>query len=159
MSGYISRLRKLIGSQKILHPAARILVENDKGEFLLVEKQDRNRVALPAGAMEEGESLEECIRREVREETGLELGKVMLIGLSSNPANETVTYPNGDVVQYVSAEFYANTFSGELTPADTGEIIRAYFRPKEWLERIPQGEKSILKSWEYFQQTGQVRLS
>ena len=39
---------------------------------------------MPGGGLKKGESLEEAARREAREETGAELGKVTLVGVYSN---------------------------------------------------------------------------
>ncbi|MCA1010017.1 NUDIX hydrolase [Halobacillus halophilus] len=47
-------------------------ITNEKGELLLVKNEHRNDTyEMPGGRMEKGESLEEAIRREIYEETGV----------------------------------------------------------------------------------------
>ena len=65
MPSYISNLRTKIGHDKFIHPAARIIVENEKGEILFIRRTDNGKLGIPAGGLEENETIEECIRREV----------------------------------------------------------------------------------------------
>ncbi len=150
---YIQKLRRKIGHDKFIHPAARILVENDKGEILFVERVDNGLLGIPAGGFEENETISECIIREVREETGLELQSVTLIGISSDPKNETVQYPNGDVIQYFTLEFYSKDWTGDLKVQDTHEIKKASFKDKRFLEQLPVNERSIVQSLKHYKQT------
>ena len=61
------------------------------GKVLMV-KQYRHGIGktsmeLPGGVAEEGESMEEAVRREMREETGYEFGKLEYLGkISANPS-------------------------------------------------------------------------
>ena len=130
MEGYISSLRRLIGHRKFIHPAARILLENAQRELLLILRSDNNSCRLGAGALEEGETIEACIRREVTEETGLVLRSLVPIGMSTRPSAETVTYPNGDVVQYFTVVFYSNDW--ERQPVERSEEAREirFFSPE-----------------------------
>jgi len=113
MKNYIKNLRKKIGNQKFIHPAARIIIENELGQILFIKRIDNGNLGIPAGGFEENETIEECIIREVKEETGLEILSLQLIGLSSNPKNETVKYPNGDKIQYFTCEFFILMISKE----------------------------------------------
>jgi len=159
MKNYISKMRSKIGHAKFIHPAARILIENDKGEILFVERNDSWKFGIPAGALEEGETIEQCIIREVREETGLEILSLEVIGISTDPNLETVHYPNGDVIQYFTVEFYSNHWSGTLKVHDTEEIKNAIFKDKSFLDQIPKNEQSIVQSLKYFKKENRIRLS
>lgn len=57
-----------------------VAVINEKGEFLLQKRSD-GLWGVPGGFMELGESTEEVGRREVFEETGIEVGKLDLVGV------------------------------------------------------------------------------
>lgn len=57
------------------------VIHNDQGEYLICKKPTNLGVfpgqwALPGGGIEPGEHMEESLRREVREEVGLEVGEV-----------------------------------------------------------------------------------
>lgn len=148
---YISSLRALIGHRKFIHPAARILIENDLGEFLFIERLDNGKLGIPAGALEEGESIEECIRREVKEETGLELLSLELIGISTHPQRESVNYPNGDQIQYFTVEFYSNEYAG--TPkADQIETKSVCFLPPAHLKELAENERHIMESLSFYRE-------
>lgn len=61
--------------------SAAVVITNRAGEVLLLDHRIRPRSGwgLPGGFLEHGEQPEEGIRREIREETGLELGSVSLL--------------------------------------------------------------------------------
>ena len=155
---YIFRLRQKIGKQRFIHPGARILVENHAGEFLFIKRRDNGRIALPGGGLEENESIQDCIIREVFEETGIEIRSLQVIGISTDPGNETVQYPNGDVIQYFTIEFYSNEWEGTVQVKDADEVIEAAWLDASHLEQIPDNEKSIMESWNFFKHHGYVRL-
>lgn len=158
MSEYIRKIRAKLGREKFIHPAARIIIENDAQQVLVIERKDNGRIGIPAGALEEGETIEEGIIREVLEETGLNLTAVEVIGISSNPELETVTYPNGDTIQYFTVEFYSNQWEGTLAPQDAGEVKRALFLNRENLAALPENERSALESLDYYRTHGSIRL-
>ena len=54
-----------------IQPAARAVIFDEKNRILLIRRGDNHRWALPAGGMEPGESVTDCMTREVWEETGL----------------------------------------------------------------------------------------
>lgn len=159
MSDYIQKMRTRLGQDKFIHPAARIIVENKNKEVLVVKRADNGQIGLPAGAFEENETIKECIVREVREETGIEIIDLDVIGISSNPDLESVEYPNGDKMQYFTIEFYSNHWKGELKDTSDEEVRVAQFMVVEMLEEVlPANEWSAFKSLQYFQAHQQILL-
>ena len=158
MKNYIKNLRKKIGHQKFIHPAARIIIENELGQILFIKRIDNGNLGIPAGGFEENENIEECIIREVREETGLEILSLQLIGLSTHPKNETVEYPNGDVIQYFTCEFYSNDFHGKVKP-DNEETRKVEFLNFSNFQKLPKNEKGVFESLVYFRKNGRVMLT
>lgn len=99
----------------LLQDGAAAIIVNDKGQILLQSRADRDEWGLPGGCQEVGETFEEVIIRELKEETNydvkeedLELVKVVS-GMS-----RLSSYPNGDVVVNNTVLFCIRKFSGEL---------------------------------------------
>ncbi len=159
MHNYIQNLRKLIGNRKFIHPGARIIVENEQGQILMIRRKDNGNWGLPAGGLEENETIQECIIREVKEETGLDILALQVIGIGSDPIIETIKYPNQDVVQYFNIEFYSNQFSGAIAVLDEEEILSAEFVAKEMIQSLPENEQHTFKSLAYFEEHGQIYFS
>ncbi|MBQ9233123.1 MAG: 8-oxo-dGTP diphosphatase [Lachnospiraceae bacterium] len=65
------------------------------------------------GHFEFGESPDECLLREVNEETGLNLTEYRARGI--------ITFCYGDIVEYMHL-YTADEFTGELTDCDEGEL-------------------------------------
>jgi ADP-ribose pyrophosphatase YjhB (NUDIX family) len=82
--------------------------------LLLQRRSDNGQWGLPGGPVEIGESVTEAILREVREETGLLIDVVRLIGVYSDPRLQIVRYPDGRVVRYINTCFECRIVSGEL---------------------------------------------
>ena len=70
----------------------------DAGRLLLVHRADNDLWALPGGGHEVGESIEDTVVREVKEETGMDVQVTGLVGLYTNPAH-VMAYDDGDVRQ------------------------------------------------------------
>ncbi len=73
MKDYIKKIRAKLGHEKFIHPAARIIVENKNKEILIIKRSYNGQIVIPAVSIEENETIEACIIREVREETGLKI--------------------------------------------------------------------------------------
>ncbi len=96
--------------------AACAYVENAAGEILLVRTRDRpDTWEMPGGRVEAGETLVEAVRREVAEETGIQVEPSALVGV----------YENVELAVLV-AVFRARLVSGEVRP-QAGEILEAAF--------------------------------
>lgn len=82
---------------------------------------------LPGGVLELGETLLDGVRREVREETGLEVEPVELVELLDR------IHKNGDRIQfhYVIADYLCRVTGGVLRAASDVEAVR-WVKRSEW---------------------------
>lgn len=114
-----------------IRPGVAAVVFTGRG-VLLQRRDDNGRWGLPGGGVEPGESVRAALVREVREETGLEVDPVRLIGVYSDPTNhQIVTYPDGNVIHYVSSVFECVIRGGRL--ACGAESIELGFFPPDAL--------------------------
>lgn len=94
-----------------------VVFDDARGTFLLTRRTDNGRWCLPGGAFDPGESVTETAVREVKEETGLDIEAVRLVGVYSDP-NRLLEYADGNRYHLVSLNFEAKLIGGELTLSD-----------------------------------------
>jgi ADP-ribose pyrophosphatase YjhB (NUDIX family) len=80
--GYIEDLREIIGTRPLILVGAVVGVIDEQGKILL-QKRPEGIWGLPGGLLELGESAEDAGRREVFEETGVEIGQLQLVNVFS----------------------------------------------------------------------------
>jgi NAD+ diphosphatase len=112
-----------------IHPCIIVLIKRGE-EFLLARKPEwaPGRYSLVAGFVDFGESLEECVVREVMEETGLVVDNIRYVGSQNWP------FPS-----QLMAGFVADYASGEIV-IDGEELEDAgWFSPERMPESLPPG--------------------
>jgi mutator protein MutT len=95
-------------------PSVGAVVREESGRILVVRRArppSRGLWSIPGGRVEPGETLAEAARREVREETGLDVDVQEILG--------HVDIPHGDIV-YDVVDFAA-TVSGNVPPLAAGD--------------------------------------
>ena len=116
----------------VIRPGVSALIHTAEG-LLLQRRSDNQLWGLPGGSVEPGESVSQAVVREVREETGLEVTPVRLVGVYSAPENDQiVTYPDGNVIHYVSTSFECRIVGGTLA-CGTESLELGWFDP----DRLP----------------------
>ena len=113
MGGYLQQIRSRVGSQKVLLVFGCALIRDEQGRILWQRRGDFGWWGLTGGMLELDESLPQCAVREAREETGLQVQPVRLVGLYTSPDFDVV-YPNGDQVQQITACFECRPTGGTL---------------------------------------------
>jgi ADP-ribose pyrophosphatase YjhB (NUDIX family) len=117
-----------------IHPGTNTVLINEANQVLLHRRSDNGVWALPGGAMEIGESAEECAVRETFEETGLHVAVKRLVGVYSDPKNYCILrYPSGYAVHYVIMTFEVEQVGGELQLSDESTELR-FFE----LDKLPE---------------------
>ncbi|MET9252695.1 NUDIX domain-containing protein [Streptomyces sp. NPDC003717] len=131
-----------------LVPAASVIVVDADGRVLLQRRVDNGKWALPGGRMEIGETLPGCAVRETREETGLDVEVLGLVGTYTNPGH-VFAYDDGEVRQEFSICFLARPTGGELAVSDESTEV-AWFEPAE-TDDLPMvaGIRKRLTDWRY----------
>ena len=114
-------------------PSVTVVIVNDDGALLLIHKTDNNLWALPGGGHDAGESISETVVREVREETGIEVELIDLVGLYTDPRH-VMEYDDGEVRQQFSICFHARPIGGALRTSDESKAVR--WVPTEELEGL-----------------------
>jgi ADP-ribose pyrophosphatase YjhB (NUDIX family) len=152
---YLGQLRALAGDRTLLFVGARAVVRDASGRLLLIRRSDNGLWALPAGAMELGESIADCAVREVREETGLEALSVTPFVIYSGPAY-TFTNMYGHTYQLFMMTFRVDEWAGELT-RQTDETTDAGFFAVDELPSTPTAVLTeTLADLATFERTGQL---
>lgn len=117
-----------------IHPCIIVLVRRGT-ELLLIRNAAWNtgRFSLVAGFLDFGESLEECVQREVREESGIEVSNIRYVGSQSWP------FPSQLMVG-----FLADYAGGEVRP-DGIEVVEAGWFSEDALPVLPGSKRSIAR--------------
>ena len=121
------------------------LIEDDQGRLLLDRRADAPVWALIGGKLENDETFVEALRREVHEETGLNITEYQFFGTFSDPGR-VVAYPDGNILQLASLAYRVRVSDptkmrlspestdmrffdrGELPPRDLAAVHRPIMR-------------------------------
>ena len=145
-NGYIKEMRKYVGHAPIMSCGCGVIIENADGEILLQKRQDNGRWAIIGGSMEMGESFEEAVRRETKEESGLSLGKLELFKLLSG-RELIIEYPNGDVTFGPGIVFITKEFEGEIVNNPEEVMEHRFFKHTELPADLNKFDSDIILEW------------
>jgi ADP-ribose pyrophosphatase YjhB (NUDIX family) len=138
-----------------LVPGGSALVTDEHGRILMQRRTDSGNWALPGGVMDVGETLEQCVVREVKEETGLDIEITGLLGIYTDPQH-VIAYADGEVRQEFNVTFYGKTLGGTLTASEESTEVR-FVSPDE-LATIPIHDTVRLRLQHHAEQRAQPYL-
>ncbi|MDP9315592.1 MAG: NUDIX domain-containing protein [Chloroflexota bacterium] len=148
---YHGQLRKLMGNRQLILPSARAIIQDQQGRVLFVRRSDNAAWVMPAGSLELGESIMDCLKREVHEETGLEVIGATPIAIYSEP-RFAFTNAYGGQHQMLSIVFRVDQWRGTLTTT-TNETSDARFFALNDLPDIPALYRETLADLQLFDGT------
>ncbi|WP_432945850.1 NUDIX domain-containing protein [Kribbella sp. CA-253562] len=108
-------------------PSVNVVIENEAGEVLVIQRSDNGNWAVPGGAIDLGESMTQAAIRETREETGIECEITGLIGIYTDPKHIILYTSNGEARQEFSILLKGRALSGTPTPSDESTKV-------EWVD-------------------------
>ena len=117
ISDYLRSLRSRVGHDLLHVPSVAVMVRDGEGRLALVRNRDDGLWQTVGGAMDPDEQPADAAVREAFEETGLLVEPTRVIGVYGGPVLR-LTYPNRDVVSYVSISFAARVVGGAERPCE-----------------------------------------
>ncbi len=106
-----------------LVPGGSAIVTDEQGRILMQKRTDSGNWALPGGVMDIGETLEQCVVREVKEETGLDVEIAGLVGIYTDPQH-VIAYSGGEVRQEFNVTYHARILGGAITVSAESTEVR-----------------------------------
>lgn len=113
--------------------AVAVVVRDQAGQVLMIERTDNGLWAIPGGAQDIGETTRQAAIRETFEETGLVIEVTDIVGVYSDPRH-VIAYDDGEVRQEFSLVFHAHPVGGELRTSS--ETRRVHWVAPEELEGL-----------------------
>ncbi len=122
------------------------IIESSNGEILIGRKHSNRGVYLdawhiPGGGIEEGERIEEGLKREIREETNLEITDIQSIHFSDDITTR-IQNSQTEEIQMIFLEFKCKAETENFSPSDDLEVLK--WIPKSEIRNYkltPPGEK------------------
>jgi len=99
-------------------PTVDVILQKDSNILLVKRKKDpfKDHLALPGGFVNEGEKVEDAVKREAAEETSLEVEPIDILGVYSDLGRD----PRGHILSIV---FVGTILSGEPRAGDDSQDV------------------------------------
>ena len=154
---YVERLREKFGTELLLIPGGRAVLEDERSRVLLGKRTDLEIWSFPGGTVEVGQTIEEAVLREVEEEVGVRLRSFTPFGFASHPVHEVLEYPNGDRTHGFSLVVHSKDWEGEITGGDDENSAWRWFEP-EGLPETREADRRTVARFLEWKKTGEFQL-
>lgn len=144
VNGYIKTLRALVGHFPLVPPVATAVVLDDSMRILLEKRSDDKKWSIPGGIVGPGESVKECIVRDIEREVGLK-AELENLYLFDELSGKVHNYPNGDIIYSVKIVYVVKRCSGQLC-INYENLDAKYFDLHSIPENVSGSTKQIVAS-------------
>lgn len=146
---YIKTLRQAVGNMPLIICAAGVIVTDPDNKILLIKRSDDGNWCIPGGVMDVGESIQETAKREVLEETNINIEEMKLLNVYSGGQQHHI-YPNSDEVYFVNVVFLSSTFSGHFKADGIESAEIKFYNIDELPENISPTNKPFIEDFKKF---------
>ena len=147
MTGYMAEMRKLVGHRTVIQCAASIICVDKEGRLLLGRRSDNHMWGYAGGAVEIDECAEDCAKRELLEEMGLNAEELEFFCVNSGPEAHYI-YTNGDEVSNFEIVYICKKWNGEPKPLDAEmEELRFFSCSEIDLSEISPPIQQVVKKY------------
>jgi ADP-ribose pyrophosphatase YjhB (NUDIX family) len=144
---YVRYLRDRVGHDVINLTGVNVLVINESNQVLLQKRGTfPYKWGLVGGITELGESLEETAIRETKEETGLEIRDLILLGTTSG-SECYIHFPNGDKAYFITIGYFTRNYRGTLKIDNLETRELRFFNYEELPNNIPSSHKTMIDKY------------
>lgn len=141
---YVKYIRDRVGHDVINLTGVNVLIINKNNQVLLQRRGTfPYKWGLVGGITELGESLEETAIRETKEETGLDIKELNLLGTTSGEKC-FIDFPNGDKAYFITVGYFTKTFSGTLKIDDLETKELQFFSYEKLPDNIPNSHRIMI---------------
>ncbi|MGM0874828.1 MAG: NUDIX domain-containing protein [Bacillota bacterium] len=139
--GYCEDIREMIGNSPLIVVRPSVAILNNQGEILLYRYSGGTWV-VPGGILQLTESVEECIKRNVKEDIGIILNTLILFGVYSGMELYTKPEDGGDEYHIVAIGYLCTDYEGEITPDENQAIEAQFFK----FDQLPEETDPFIKN-------------
>ena len=157
MSEYMRTIRAKVGHTLLIVPSVTVLNYDDAGRVMLVRHSEGNVWVAPGGMVEPDETPADAAVREMREETGLDVGLSRIAGVYGGPEFR-IRYNNGDEMAFVMTVFESRTTGGAPRP-DGDETLEVGYFTSEEAASLDVGRWMPVVLADAFEQGGEARFT
>ena len=143
---YIKILRQYVGHEPILTAGVGLFIFNENNQVLMQLRTDYNQWGFPGGAMELWWKFEETAKRELKEETNLDIIDSTMVKVLSGKDTYR-EYPNGDKLYDITAIFVITNYSGDLKVNDEKSKKLEWFSIDKLPDNITSHTRNYLEKY------------
>ena len=130
-------------------PTVDVILERDSNVLMVRRKKDpfKDHLSLPGGFVNEGETVEDAMKREAMEETSLEVYPIDILGVYSDPTRD----PRKHIMTTV---FVGVIVGGEIKAGDDAANIEWIKLPDIRRKQIAFDHTQILHDYQHWKASG-----